>query len=356
MVLRSVGVSPPEEDEVGMAVAARTYGVAIIGTGRISGAHARATQSVAATRLVAASEVDEARGREFAARWGCEVVPEYRTLLERDDVDIVALTLPHWLHCPVAIEAAQAGKHILIEKPMADSLEECDRMIEAARRHRVKLFTAHTEEFMAPNVSARQLIESGEVGQPVMATDTWHKAFGLRSRPAWFLDRQRGGGMWLMNGAHMIDRLTYILNSRVVAVKAFVGTRFNDIKADDAALAYLELANGVPCSIAHTGFRDHPGAGVEQSGGLVEVSCTDAMLRVVDRRDLYRSAPGERRGQWQQIALERIDPIAIEWERFAAAIEADGPEPVTPEHARHIVAAMTACEESSRTGREVVLD
>src|SRR5215213_10550915 len=99
-----------------MAVATRTYGVGIIGTGRISGAHARAAQSVGATRLVAASEVDEARGKQFAERWGCEVVADYRDLLARDDVQIVALTLPHFLHCPVAVEAARAGKHIIIEK------------------------------------------------------------------------------------------------------------------------------------------------------------------------------------------------------------------------------------------------
>ncbi|MGH2370174.1 MAG: Gfo/Idh/MocA family protein, partial [Chloroflexota bacterium] len=130
-----------------MAVATKTYGVAIIGTGRISGAHARAAQNVPTARLVAASEVDEARGQAFAERWGCEVVPDYHDLLARDDVQIVSLTLPHFLHCPVAIDAANAGKHIIIEKPMANSVDECERMIESAQKNRVKLFTAHTEEF-----------------------------------------------------------------------------------------------------------------------------------------------------------------------------------------------------------------
>jgi len=333
----------------------RTYGIAIIGTGRISGAHARAAQNVSRARLVAASEIDEGRGREFAARWGCEVVRDYHALLERDDVDVVVLTLPHFLHCPVALEAAAAGKHILVEKPMADSVEECDRMIAAARRHGVKLFTAHTEEFMAPNVKARALIDGGEAGAPVLATDCWYKPFGLAGRPAWFLDREKGGGMWLMNGAHMIDRLTYILNSRVAAVKAFVGTRYHDIRADDAALAYLQLESGVPCTIAHTGYKDIPGAGIEQGGGEIIISCTEKMLRVYDRRQLFVSAPGGRRGEWQEVALERYDPITLELECFLDCIEHDAPEPVTPEHARHIVAAMAACEESSRTGREVIL-
>lgn len=336
-----------------MAVATKTFGVGIIGTGRISGAHARAAQNVPQAQLVAASEVDEARGREFGAKWGCEIVRDYHDLLARSDVDIVALTLPHFLHCPVAIDAANAGKHIIIEKPMADSVEECDRMIAAARKNRVKLFTAHTEQFMAPNMKARQLIESGEVGQPVMAADCWYKAFGLAGRPAWFLDREKGGGMWLMNGAHMIDRLTYILNSRVAAVKAFVGTRYNPIKADDAAMAYLEMESGVPASIAHTGFKDSPGAGVEQGGGEIIISCTEAMLKVYDRRQLFRSVAGGRRGEWQEVTLEKKEPITDELALLIESIENDSPEPVTVEQAKHIVAVMTACEESSRTGREV---
>lgn len=335
-----------------MAVTTKTYGVGIIGTGRISGAHARAAQSAPGARLVAASEVDGARGRDFAAKWGCEVTRDYHDLLAREDVHIVALTLPHFLHSPVAIHAAAAGKHIIIEKPMASSVAECDAMIAAARKNRVKLFTAHTEQFMAPNIKARELIAAGELGRPVLATDTWYKPFGVQGRPAWFLDRQQGGGMWLMNGAHMIDRLTFILDSHVAAVKALVGTKYNEIKADDAALAYLELENGVPCMIAHTGYKDHPGAGVEQL--YVEISCTEAMIKVVDRRQLFRSVPSQR-GEYVEVPLERRDPITDELTRFVECIEGDLPEPVTVEQARHIVAVLTACEESSRSGREVIM-
>jgi phthalate 4,5-cis-dihydrodiol dehydrogenase len=335
-----------------MAVATKTYGVAIIGTGRISGAHARAAQNVAQARLVAASEIDEERGKQFSEKWGCEVVKDYKELLKRDDVDIVSLTLPHWLHEPVGIEAAEAGKHIFVEKPMADSVEECDRMIAAARKNGVKLFTGHTEQFLAPNVKARQMIQSGEVGEPVMLTDCWYKAFALHTRPPWFLDRSKGGGMWLMNGAHMIDRVTYILNSRVKSVKAFVGTRFNDIQADDASMAYLDLEIGIPASLAHTGYKDKPGAGVEQSGGEIIISCTDAMLKIVDRQRLYRSAPGDRRGAWEEVPLEKVDTTAAELEALIQNIERNEPEAVSVEQARHIVAVMSACEESSLSGHE----
>ena len=340
-----------------MTVATKTYGVAIIGTGRISGAHARSAQSVENAKLVAAAETDEARGKAFAEKWGVEVVKDYKELLKRPDVDIVALTLPHWLHMPIGVEAMNAGKHVLVEKPMADSVEECDIMIEAARRNNVKLFTGHTEQFLAPNVKARQLIDSGEMGQVVMIADCWYKAFALHTRPPWFLDRERGGGMWLMNGAHMIDRITYISGKKVKAVKAFVGTKYNDIKADDAAMAYLELEGGTPATIAHTGYKDKPGAGVEQGGGEIIISCTEAMLKVDNRRRLFRSAPGGNRnqGEWQEVQLEPVDTAALELTRLIENIERNEPETVRVEQARHIVEAMNACEESSQTGREVVL-
>jgi predicted dehydrogenase len=141
----------------------------------------------------------------------------------------------------------------------------------------------------------------------------------------------------------------------VRAVKAFVGTRYNDIKADDAAMAYLDLESGVPATIAHTGYKDHPGAGVEQTGGEIVISCTEAMLKIVDRQRLYRSAPGDRRGQWEEVPLERVDTTAAELARLIENIERDQPETVSVEQARHIVAVMTACEESSRSGREIVL-
>ena len=340
-----------------MAVETKTYGVGIIGAGRISGAHARAAQSVPGARLVVASEVDEARAEQFEAKWACEVVTDYKELLRRDDVDIVSLTLPHWLHEPIGIEAAEAGKHIFVEKPMADTVEECDRMIAAARNNNVKLFTGHTEQFLAPNVKARQLIESGEVGDVVMIADCWYKAFALHTRPPWFLDRSKGGGMWLMNGAHMIDRITFIAGSRVKSVKASIRTVYNDIQADDAATAYLDLESGAPATISHTGYKDKPGAGVEQGGGQIIISCTEAMLKVDNRSRLFRSAPGGARGQgdWQEVELERVDTTSLELQRLIENIEQDQPETVSVEQARHIVQVMEACEQSSHTGREVVI-
>jgi len=127
----------------------------------------------------------------------------------------------------------------------------------------------------------------------------------------------------------------------VVSVKAMVQTRFHAIQADDTALAYLEFANGTGATIAHTGYKDHAGAGVDQPGGEIVITCTEAQLKIVDRNRLFRSVPGDRGGAWEEVVVDRVDTMNNE------------PETVSVEQARHIVDVMTACEMSSQTGREV---
>src|SRR5436309_2298037 len=83
---------------------------------------------------------------------------------------------------------------------------------------------------------ARAMIAAGEIGRIVFATDTWHKPFYAEPRPPWFLDATKGGGMWPMNGSHMIDRMTLFVGSQVVAVKAMVGTYFVDVPATDTGM------------------------------------------------------------------------------------------------------------------------
>src|SRR3954467_3151436 len=100
-----------------MATDTATLGVGIIGTGRVSGGHAKAVKETEATRLVAAADVDEARVEQFAEVNYCAPYTNYREMLKRDDIDFVIVALPHWLHYDATIAAAEAKKHIFIEKP-----------------------------------------------------------------------------------------------------------------------------------------------------------------------------------------------------------------------------------------------
>ena len=107
---------------------------------------------------------------------------------------------------------------------MAMEVGACDRMIATAQRAGVQLFVAHTERFIPATRAAKDILDSGRVGTPVMATDVWYQPFRRETRQPWMLDRARGGGFLQMAGSHMIDRLVYLLGSPVRSVRASVRT------------------------------------------------------------------------------------------------------------------------------------
>lgn len=334
-----------------------TLGIGIIGGGRIAGAHARAAQALPETILAGIAEIDPARREQLTTQYDCPIFPDADSLLAAQGVDAVVIALPHWVHCDAALASFAAGKHVLLEKPMAMTVAECDRMIAAAQAAGRAMMIGHHHHFVPVNVETRRRIQAGEIGRVVIVTDTWHKPFYGHERPPWFLDASKGGGMWPMNGPHMIDRTTFFVDSEVVAVKALVGSPFYGLSATDLGLAFLQFDNGVCATLAHTGYRD----GVERFEA--EVTGTEGQLRLSGRQ-LWRS----RNGDWEEVPVPvpevetrvPVNPpgnaILLEVREFARAVREGRPPAVTGEYGRQIVRVLNACEESSAAGREVRLD
>jgi predicted dehydrogenase len=151
--------------------------------------------------------------------------------------------------------------------------------------------------------------------------------------------------MWQMNGAHMIDRTCWVLDTDVEAVKAYVGNPFHGIAADDANVAFLQLRNGQTATIMHAGWTTK---GVDKCE--VEVVCTNGMLKF----DSYSNwIQIDRDGKYAPVDVERHDPFTMEMRNLVGAIQGKERLAVSPAWGRHIVDVLNACEESSRTGREM---
>ncbi len=327
---------------------ASTLGVAIFGAGRAGAAHARAVSQLHDARLVGVFDADAQRASAFAEQFGCLAFTDSEPILMRDDVSLVTIALPNFLHERATVEAASAGKHVFLEKPMADTVEECDRIMAAVERAGIHLLVGHSQRYFAATVRAKALIQAGALGQAVFATDTWYKPFGIEGRLPWFLDRATGGGMWLMNGAHMIDRTCWVLDSEVASVRAWIGSPFHNLSADDASMALLRLRNGLHVTIVHAGYRQR---GVERCE--VEITCTDGMLRF----DSYSNRLDiDQDGAYVAQPIERVDPFVAELRNLVGAIRGQEPLRVPPAWGRHIVEVLLATEESSRLGREVSLE
>jgi predicted dehydrogenase len=328
--------------------------VAVLGLGRIGPAHARAVSQATGARLVAIADVDEARRQAVLAEHdGLIGVADYRELLARPEIEAVVIALPHWLHAQAAIDAASAGKHILIEKPLATSVAECDAILAAVERHGVRLMVGHTQHVSPVQVTVKAALAAGRIGQLIMGIDQWNKIYQPTARPAWMLDRARGGGMQLMDGVHMIDRVLWHVDSRPVAVKAMMRAATHpQYPCDDTSQALVEFANGVVVTISRIAYA----TGMTLYGG--DYFGTEGQLK-------YREPYGRhgergvwlgRNEQWQELALPTLNGLTSQVEGFVAALTSGGPLPVDGHFGRLVMQVSEAMERSAASGREVRLD
>ena len=174
-----------------------------IGAGGIAQYHTKYLKDVPGARIVAAADVNPDNARTLADLvGGTDTCDDYRRILDRDDIDAVLVCLPTHLHAEAVIAAAEAGKHILCEKPMARHLKDADRMIEAAEKAGVTLTIGFVRRFDAEWNTMRDIVHSGKLGRPVI----WrHLSTGGGPAAPWFLDREQGGGPLLDGAIHNYD-------------------------------------------------------------------------------------------------------------------------------------------------------
>ena len=219
--------------------------VAGIGVGGVFRAHAQGYAALSDLfNLVAVCDVNEATARRTADEYGVKrVYTSVDDLFEDGDFDAVDICLPHDLHAPVAIVAAESGKHVLVEKPMALSLEEADAMIAAAEKSDVKLMCAFCERFDPQYVKIKELVESGAIGQ-VLCARADHNQNVATPEGHWIRQKARlGGGSVFSAGCHRIDLLRWIVGD-VSAVSCFGSFRPERMEGEVAGTVGLQYVNG----------------------------------------------------------------------------------------------------------------
>ena len=143
--------------------------VAIVGCGRISDLHVLGYRDRKDAKIVALCDKNYSRLVKKAKSWGIKgIFSDYKELLKEKDIDLIELLVPHNAHAEMAIAAAQAGKHISVQKPMAISVHEADQMISAAENSNVKLRIYENFIFYPPIVMAKKIVDAGEIGEPQM--------------------------------------------------------------------------------------------------------------------------------------------------------------------------------------------
>lgn len=324
--------------------------VGIIGLGGIARQHCAAIATLDNVQIVAVADLFEEPRRHYMETYDIpKGYSSHTELLQDDQVDAVAVVLGHQLHHRLTVDALNAGKHVLVEKPMALTLEQCDDMIATADANDRKLMVGQTQHFYGTSLAAKAILDSGELGPLITAVCYMSKNWGHSGRRPQYRSRYHGGGMWLSNGVHVVDRLTWVMASQAMSVSAAIGTRAHYQASDDSATAFIRYKNGLAGVAVSVGFAD--GA----PDYSCQVICANGTLRFSQHGEKYvRVGKGD---EWEDRPF--VDPPAEftnEWIAFAEAIE-QNLEPATHgRYGRHIMEILLGAEESAITNEEVILE
>ncbi|GBG08381.1 oxidoreductase [Paenibacillus agaridevorans] len=321
--------------------------VAVIGAGAIAGRHFSAVAELEGLRACAVADLNAERVEEAAAQYGIPAYLDYREMIQRERPDIVAIALPHYLHKEAALFAASNGCHMMLEKPMALSVDECDEIIQAAQIGEVCVLVGHTQHYMAENIQAKLMIDSGLIGDLVMIHDVRHTDYFRDSRPDWFLEKKKSGGGILANlGTHSIDKIQWLTGSRVCKVNASTSHNGNRGDVEGSGLIYLELENGMPASIVQAGY-------VGAARNETEIIGTKGMLKLMTGDSLWLSAGGP----YERVEVPRsVSPFELQYMDLLQAISSGGDTGCPPSYGRDIIAILEKVYASAVSGKEQYMD
>jgi len=224
--------------------------VGVIGLG-MGQNHLHGYNKIPEVKIWAIADLEEERLKSFSQEYSVpHSFKDYRELLKLKELEVVSIALPNFLHCPVTIETLEAGKDVLVEKPMALNSEEAEKMVKVARKKKRILMVGMNYRYLPEMEVLKRFIEQGELG------DIYYiKAVALRKRTfpkdstSWFKNKQKSGGGGLVDmGPHMVDLSLWLADNFDVA--SVYGVTYNKfMPVDDLASALVKLSNGVTINL-----------------------------------------------------------------------------------------------------------
>lgn len=332
----------------------------LIGCGRISPRHIQSLAQIPAGSLLAVADLIEARAQRAAHETGARPYTDYRRLLDRSDIDVVTICTPSGLHAGMAIEALQAGKHVLVEKPMALNLADADAMIAAAAQAGRRLGVVLQNRYNPPMQDLRRAVDGGRLGRLLLgnATVRWYRPQEYYEdgwHGTWAMD----GGALMNQSIHHIDALQWLMGDPV-SVFAYTATLAHRIEAEDAGVATIRFAGGA-LGVVEGSTITYP----ENLEGSVAIFGQRGSVKVGGtalNRKVFWKIEGQLEHEKELLTREQIDPPSVYGQSHRAVIEdmidavvQDRKPRTNGGEARRSVALVLAIYESARTGREVTL-
>jgi predicted dehydrogenase len=225
----------------------RIYNVSIAGCGKVAHLHARAVQNIPYARLTGVWSRTPENAKEFASLYKTQAYSGISGMVKESGTDLVIVCTPHPFHKHPAIEAATAGSNVLVEKPLASELHDCDAIIDACKVNKVKLGVISQRRWYAPVRRVKQAIEDGKIGKPVLITVTM---LGWRDKAYYDSDEWRGkwksegGGVLVNQSPHQLDIMLWYMGDIDEVYGIWRNLNHPYIEVDDTALAIVKFKSG----------------------------------------------------------------------------------------------------------------
>ncbi|MHB1296395.1 MAG: Gfo/Idh/MocA family protein [Anaerolineae bacterium] len=353
-----------------------SIGTAIIGCGKVGHTHAQALRDLDESRLVAICDSDGDRVRAFADLYKAKPYTDLAEMLRNPEIQMVSVCVPQHLHVPLGVRCLEAGKNVLMEKPMAVDLKGCDALIAAAKSSGAKLGMVSQRRFYEPVQRVHQAIEAGKIGRPILGTVS---VMGWRDEPYYKMDPWRGkwasegGGVMLTQASHQLDLFQWLMGPIDELFGYWGNLNHPYIEVEDTAVAVMRFKSGALGNLLvsnsqkpglwgkiHVHGENGASVGVQTDGSSPFVSGVTAAVEP-PINDIW-TVPGEEHLLEQFKAEDTahcatIDVMAyyhkLQIRDFLQAVRDDREPAVTGYDGRRQVELFTAIYRSQRDGRPI---
>ena len=342
--------------------AQHSLGIGIVGAGFMGQTYARTIATLVRDAHLAAV-TGGSRAGQLASEYGIPESPSLEALLAREDVALVCIATPHAQHGAQALACAEAGKHLLIDKPMATTVADCDAILKACEARGLRCDITYTQRPRVVNMETRRLLQSGELGRMLHFHNVQVVPNGMKTTPKWQLAPENIG-ILMGHGIHNIDQVRWFTGQEIVKVFAKVRSFAPEYQVDSTADLVLTLEDGTVATIFCS--FEVPAPGIPRTGGATQVVCEGGIIDADWYGELRVSRGG---GPFEVLASQpkidwagkgfldpvRLETYAITLQGLVDDARAGKGFGGTGWDGRQAVAVAEAAYESSRSGREITL-
>lgn len=333
----------------------------IIGCGRIAPRHADSLEEIPEAELAMVCDVIENRAHHFAEKHGVKYCLDYHELLADPEIDIVNICTPSGLHASMAIDALKAGKHVIVEKPMAMSVSDADRMIATAKEMKRKLCIVLQNRYNPPMQDFYHAVRAGKIGRVLLGSVTvrWYRPQEYYN-DGWHGTKSMDGGALMNQSIHHIDALQWLVGEPVQSVFAYTATLAHQMEAEDVGVVTVRFANGALATIegSTVTYPQNLEASVALFGEKGSLKVGGTALN----RKVFWKISGEIEHEKELLTREEVDPPSVYGashrhviEDMIQAVEEDREPQTNGDEGRKSLLLVNAMYESARNSREVYI-